>query len=275
MVYEGKNKDVPILYVHVLKAIYGMLISAFLFYKKLTADLEAYGFEVNPYDPCVANKMVVGKQLTVSWHVDDLKISHATKEVVDDFLEWVKATYGAIGEVKVSRGKVHDYLGMKLDYSVKGQLSINMIAYVETMLKGFPPEELKGAAPKAPWTEHLFKVNEACDKLSVAKAEQFHTVVAQGLFLCKRGRPDIAPAIAFLTTRVKGPDRDDWSKLVKMMLFLKHTVKDVLTLRSDGTRVARFHVDAAFSVHPDFRSQTGSVFTLGDGAIASISKNRV
>ena len=37
--------------------------------------MEAYGFIINPYDPCVANNMVVGKQLTVCWHVDDLNIS--------------------------------------------------------------------------------------------------------------------------------------------------------------------------------------------------------
>eukprot|EP00977_Amphora_coffeiformis_P023701 scaffold13992_cov140-Amphora_coffeaeformis.AAC.1 len=46
----------PILYVHITKAIYGMLVSAMLFYRKLVADLQAYGFELNPYDPCVANK---------------------------------------------------------------------------------------------------------------------------------------------------------------------------------------------------------------------------
>jgi len=54
-----------ILYVHVLKALYGMLVSAMLFYKKLKNDLIGCGFKVNPYDPCVANKMVRGRQMTV------------------------------------------------------------------------------------------------------------------------------------------------------------------------------------------------------------------
>ena len=40
------------------KALYGMLRAALLFYCKLRADLEDMGFEVNPYDPCVANKIV-------------------------------------------------------------------------------------------------------------------------------------------------------------------------------------------------------------------------
>ena len=48
-------------------------------------DLEEMGFVVNPYDPCVANMMVNGAQITVCWHVDDLKISHRDEEVVSAF----------------------------------------------------------------------------------------------------------------------------------------------------------------------------------------------
>ena len=73
VVYEKKEK---VLYVHVKKAIYGMIQSSLMFYKKLRADLESEGFKINPYDPCIANKMVNGKQMTIAWHVDDLKVSH-------------------------------------------------------------------------------------------------------------------------------------------------------------------------------------------------------
>jgi hypothetical protein len=71
-------------------------MSAMLFYKKLVSDLQSYGFELNPYDPCVANKMVHGSQMTVSCHVDDLKISHKNPIIVDQFLHWVNETYGMI-----------------------------------------------------------------------------------------------------------------------------------------------------------------------------------
>ena len=66
-----------------LKALYGTLQAAQMFYKKLVAHLKGNGFELNPYNPCVANKMVNGKQCTVVWHVDDLKISHVESAVVD------------------------------------------------------------------------------------------------------------------------------------------------------------------------------------------------
>jgi hypothetical protein len=59
------SRGQPILYVKMHKALYGMLRSALLFYRKLVGDLEGDGWIINPYDPCVANRMVNGKQQTV------------------------------------------------------------------------------------------------------------------------------------------------------------------------------------------------------------------
>ena len=70
------NKGETILYVRLLNALYGLLKAALLYYRKFVADIKSIGFELNPYDRCVANKMVNGKQLTLVWHVDDLKVSH-------------------------------------------------------------------------------------------------------------------------------------------------------------------------------------------------------
>jgi hypothetical protein len=41
----------------------------------------------------VANKQVNGKQLTVAFHVDDLKVSHDGSKVIDDFWEWIQKLY--------------------------------------------------------------------------------------------------------------------------------------------------------------------------------------
>ena len=51
-------KGQPILYVKLAKALYGLLRSALLFYRKLSTQLVDIGFEINPYDPCVATKMI-------------------------------------------------------------------------------------------------------------------------------------------------------------------------------------------------------------------------
>ena len=48
------------LYVNCLKELYGLLELVLLFYKKLAGELIDMGFEINHYDPCVANKTVNG-----------------------------------------------------------------------------------------------------------------------------------------------------------------------------------------------------------------------
>ena len=81
---------------------------------------------------------------------------------------------------------------MTLDYSVPGQVSIDMSHYVEKMVKEFPQENLKGASLASPWNKNLFKVQHDSVPLEKEQAELFHTVTAQGLFLCKHGCLDIA-----------------------------------------------------------------------------------
>ena len=48
----------------------------------------------------------------------------------------------------------------------------------------------------------------------------FHRYVVQLLFLSTRVRRDTKTAVAFLTTRVKSPDKDDWGKLGRVMRYL-------------------------------------------------------
>ena len=270
--YENGNK---ILYLHVHKAIYGMLQSSLLFYQKLRKDLEAEGFVVNPYDPCVANKTINGSQMTITWHVDDLKVSHKSEKVIDDFIKWVEDKYGdpQIGQVKAVKGKKHDYLAMNLDYSEDGKVKIDMTDYVKGILEAYP-DPVKNRKVASPANENLFKVNAKSPRLDKQRSETFHTIVAKCLFVAKRSRPDIMPTVAFLCTRVRESTEEDWQKLHRMMIFLHNTQDDSLVLEADNTNIIRWHIDAAFAVHPDMKSHTGAVMSLGKGAIQSASKKQ-
>ena len=143
---------------------------------------------VNPYDPCVANKMVDGKQLTVTWHVDNLKVLHVKQEVVNDFIEWVQNMYREknIKKVKPSQGKVYDYLGMDIDCNKPGVFKVLMTKYNENMINEFPyPEEIKDKKARTPAADHLFDVDPKGKPLGKERKECFHSWVANGLFLCK------------------------------------------------------------------------------------------
>ena len=47
-------------------ALYGTLCAVRLFCEKWLTKLKEWGFTTIPYDPCVANKIVNGMQMTVA-----------------------------------------------------------------------------------------------------------------------------------------------------------------------------------------------------------------
>jgi hypothetical protein len=98
------KKGEKLLYVKMMKAMYGLLRAALLFYLKLRGDLEEFGFTMNEYDPCVANKMINGKQMTVTWHVDDLKASHEEEIELTKLVMFLGKKYGDKITVKRGRG---------------------------------------------------------------------------------------------------------------------------------------------------------------------------
>jgi hypothetical protein len=118
----------------------------------------------------VANRTVRGKQHTVTCHVYNLKSSHEDPEVNNEFYKLLEKTYGnpSVAKVKAKRGKIHNYLAMKLDFTEDGKVEVDMKDYINSMIKEFP-EEL--ADSKYPWNENLFKQREDNVKLSDAKRQ--------------------------------------------------------------------------------------------------------
>ncbi len=113
----------------------------------------------------------------------------------------------------VHRGKVHNYLGMDLNFANKGVAQISMITYTTKILTNFPKAITTSFA--TPAADHLFMArDEATAKfLPKTQAQAFHHTVPQLLFLCKQTRWDIQTVVSFLTTCVKHPDEDNWGKL--------------------------------------------------------------
>ncbi len=116
--------------------------------------------------------------------------------------------------------KVHKYLGMLLDFSHKGQCRVSMYDYVDSVLEAFDSAvrryddgylkvgKCRSKLSAAPG--NLFVVNEDCKKLSDEVAAVFHTILAKAQYVTKQARPNTSLAIAFLTTRIRAPDSDDW-----------------------------------------------------------------
>ena len=66
IIYEGKKKQ-KVLYLRVLRALYGCIESALLWYNLYSKTLKDMGFEINPYDKCIMNKTINGSQCSIAF----------------------------------------------------------------------------------------------------------------------------------------------------------------------------------------------------------------
>jgi hypothetical protein len=188
---QGKK----VLYLQLLKALYGCVKSALLWYELFSGTLKEMGFTLNPYDPCVANKTINGKQCTVLWYVDDNKISHCDPKVVDSIIIEIEKKFG---NMTITRGKEHTFLGMNITFNEDRTVSIGMREYIQEAINEFEGEITRTAS--SPAKANLFESDQNSPFLEKKQKENFHSIVAKLLYACKRSRLDIQLAIAYLCT---------------------------------------------------------------------------
>ena len=126
-----------------------------------------------------------------------------------------------------------------------------------------------------PAAAYLFNVDEKAAPLSKKVAKRFHKIVAKLLFVCCRGRPDINVAISYLTMRVSKSNESDLRKLKRLMQYIYGTLDLVLKLSATSTTVIKWWIDAAYGVHDNMRSHTGTTMSMGLVSIYSRSTKQI
>jgi hypothetical protein len=192
-------------------------------------------------------------------------LTHVSQEVLDHIVFELSRKFGREDPLSVHTGDIHEYLGMSNDFSKKGKVIFRMTDYIQNMLDELP-NDFDGTTA-TPASFYLFKTRECAAKLSTELSELFNWNVAKLLYLALRARPDILVAVGFLITRVSSPDIDDLGKLKRVMRYLRDTRNLALTLEASDDGAIRWWGDASFGVHPNMRSHTGAVMSLGIGAV--------
>ena len=185
------------------------------------------GFKINPYDECIANKIINGKKCTVVWYVEDRKISHQDSAVVTEVIDLMKKYFG---DLTVTRGNNHRLLGMNITIHQNKSIEIEMKDKLQeaidifTLIEGQDVIEIVTSQAQ----KDLKEVNVNCKILSKERMEAFHSIVAKLLWIMKRARPDLETSIVFLCTRVTKSDEDDWEFVLKDIGFHKvyHTLHE-------------------------------------------------
>ena len=147
------------LYVQLDRALYGCVKSSILWYELYSTTLTDMGFKLNPYDLCVANSDIDGKQCTICWYVDDNKIRHVKLEVVEDIILKIEDKFG---EMMKTYGDEHKFWGMNIKYE-GGKVVISMQKHILKVIDTFLDNINREAASAA--KGYLFNLREEASAL--------------------------------------------------------------------------------------------------------------
>ena len=148
------------LYVQVLKVIYGMIESALLWYELFTTTLDGLGSELNPYDRCLANMVINGKQCTIAWYVDDNKVLHMHDKVNTMIADEIEKK---LGKLTRTTGWSHTFLRVDIDFIGDGKVAISRPQHLEECMEDFG-KTLKGNVVN-PALSKLFTITAAAAEL--------------------------------------------------------------------------------------------------------------
>ena len=115
-----------------------------------------------------------------------LKISHVEVKVVDEFIGQMEMEFANEAPLSITRGKIHNYLGMKLDFSNPGKVAIHMEDYVRIILRDIPKDMVGNAV--TPAAKHLFAINDVNPiMLDEEQTTEYVHLVMQLSYLSQRG----------------------------------------------------------------------------------------
>jgi hypothetical protein len=264
--YKGYVNAEGVMFIQMMKAMYGCVQASLLWYKLLVQVLSEIGFTVSEVDKCVMRLVVGGIVNIILIYVDDLLV-FATKEIVDLVLKTHKNRFTWL-TVECDE-KQFSHLGMQLIW-MTDHIIVDMKYYLGQIL-----DNVSGLKRKSvPGGRETFEVSSASDPLGVEKSRWFHAVTAKLLYLAKRARPDILTVISFLCTRVSQPTVEDLDKLMYLLGYLYATRDKVLKISKQPHRLLELYVDAAYGLHDKGESHTGVIILFGRVVVYVASKKQ-
>ena len=260
--------DKGCIYVRLIKALYGLVQSAKIWYDCLIESLGKIGYKplANSLDRNIVTKwMDPDEKHKLPWmsiigiHVDDLGISSSVKETarIREHLT------GRFGEVKFQNGCDMDWLGIHISRDRERKtIVLSQTNYIERMISKFKNvlkvESFKNET--TPAKNDLFSDANDDYKTDTLQLE-FLSILMSIAFLAYRTRPDILAVVSYLSTRVLHKDPKDMEALIRLIGYIQLTSDKVMTLSPTG-KLIHCWTDASYGNHVKKFGQSGILISM-------------
>ena len=227
---------------------------------------------MNPHDPYAWNAVINGKQITLLFHTYNVMITHGMANVVSDQIKLLDGFHGKNYPLTVTRGKIHECLGMTIDFRNKWIIAFLQHDAIKKFWRSLPPE-LKGPCRSTPAPVNLFKVDSESPRVDSNLQEKHHAATAKSLWFSQRSRTDPQISTGFHCTRVREMSDQDVAKFRHLSgrLWLTRCLPLMISMHEDGEVCA--HVDSAHAAHAGGRGHSGLCLTIGSRGMINASKS--
>ena len=252
------------------KAMYGLVESAWLWYKELERHLVNIGYTVSSSDRGLFFKKVYKNGRLVasniaSVHVDDI-ISAASpneegKKLQDEFWGSMEKKWPGI---KLQTGPTYKHLSWNISQNkATGEIRKSQRDYLNELIKETGIERER----KLPCRSDLLIGDPKSPKLSDKATNKFRSVL-QKVAYARDGRPDFDFVVCYLQGKQSAPSEQDLADLEHLLGYIKRYPEKEVVFKPSDLQL-RGAADASFNITQDARSYFGYVITLGKSLIAA------
>ena len=248
--YVRENGELLVL---VKGGLYGLPQSPRLWFDALSTAILELGYKQCTMDPCVFIKLINDKEKSyISLHVDDLGHFYTHDYFQNELVEMITQKFSA---PTFKTGDEGVYLGLEYKFNrTKKSVTIGMKKYIDKLLTEFNIQ--KGS--KTCCSQNFMTPSDD-DPID---AKVFAGAVMSLYYLASRIRRDLLFAVTVMSTRIHCCNKSDEKKLTKIFRYLFETRDREIMFKLDGTDL-KFYIDASYAIHPNARSHTGLVVSLG------------
>ena len=254
----------------VAKAMYGLVESAWLWYKELEKHLVGLGYTVSTSDRALFFKSIYRKGKLIasniaSVHVDDIVSAASNNEegkaLEEEFWSSMDAKWPGI---KRQRGPHYKHLSWNIYQDPEsGEIRKSQRDYLLEVVNA--AGDLK--EQKLPSRCDLLSSDPNSPVLQAKEISAFRSTL-QKVAYAREGRPDFDFVVSYLQGKQSAPTEQDWKDLQHLLGYVKRVPEREVIFKPTDLQL-RAYADAAFNITQDGRSHYGYVVTLGHALICT------
>ena len=247
------------LYFEIQRYVYGLHEAPHEFNHLLDNTLRELGFVRNQADPCAYLKVLSEGCIRLSVHVNDSLMTCPRPKYRDWFEKSLENHFPLVKQYDTV-----SYLGMVIDRSSNGDVTVNPSGYLTSLLQKYGCHNFK-KTPSTPAVVETFTAvdedAEACDQ------KKYISLIMSLIILARFTRPDVLFLVSFLATKCKNPCIRDWSKAMRILHYLAGTRDEGLVYSASVPFVPSISADASHHLYPEGHGQQGFFISNGSAPV--------